>query len=70
MATEPTKDISKILADPTVVERAVSEGVREAVQRHKQMGLPLAVWKNGQVVWITAEEAIAAETTGPPSEAK
>ena len=66
MAPEPSKDISKILADPTVVEQAVNEGVREAVRRHKQMGLPLAIWKDGQVVWISAEEAIAAATTSSP----
>jgi hypothetical protein len=67
MAAEPPKDISKILADPNVAVEVVREGVRDAIRRHKQMGLPLAVWKDGQVVWITAEEAEAAMASEPPA---
>ena len=61
MATKPTEDISAILADPTVVEQAVREAVREAVRRHGQLGLPLAVWKDGKVAWIAADEALRGE---------
>ncbi len=57
MATsEPTRDITEILSDPNVVVQAVSEAAQAAVQRHKQMGLPLAVWKDGTVAWVAPEE--------------
>ena len=61
MATKPNEDISAILADPTVVEQAVREAVREAVERHRQLGLPLAVWKEGKVAWIGGEDALKDE---------
>ncbi len=56
MASEPDRDISEVLADPYVLVEAATEAAREAIQRHKQLGLPLAVWRNGRVVWLTAEE--------------
>ncbi len=57
MASETPRDISEILSsDPTVIMQALSEARQDAVQRHKQMGLPLAVWKDGAVVWVAPEE--------------
>ena len=56
MASEPTRDISEILSDPTVVVEAADEAAQDAIQRHKQMGLPLAIWKDGGVAWIAPEE--------------
>ena len=56
MGNEPKHNISEILSDPNVVVEAGTEAVREAIRRHKQMGLPMAVWENGAVVWIAAED--------------
>jgi hypothetical protein len=57
MASEAPRDISDILAsDPDVIVQAVREAVREAVHRHKQLGLPMAVWRDGAVVWIAPED--------------
>jgi len=56
MASESTRDISEILSDPTVVVEAADEASLDAIQRHKQMGLPLAIWKDGGVAWIAPEE--------------
>ena len=57
MASESRRDISEILAsDPTLVVQAVTEAVQDAVQRHKQMGLPMAIWRDGAVAWVAAEE--------------
>jgi hypothetical protein len=53
MASETPRDLSDILAsDPDIIVR----GVREAVHRHKQLGLPMAVWRDGAVVWIAPED--------------
>ena len=56
MANEPARDISEILADPNVAVNALNEAAQDAVQLHKQMGLPMAIWKDGAVVWVAAEE--------------
>ncbi|MEK6646779.1 MAG: hypothetical protein AABY84_08930 [Candidatus Firestonebacteria bacterium] len=34
---------------------ALKEAVREVVENHKKTGRPLAIWKNGKVVWVTAK---------------
>ena len=57
MASETPRDITEILSDPNVVVEALREAVKDAIQRHKQMGLPMVVSKDGAVHWITPEEA-------------
>jgi hypothetical protein len=51
--------------EPTPVERvedvhrileAMKAAVREAVLRHKQLGNPVAVWREGRVVWLQPHE--------------
>jgi len=37
---------------------ALNAGVREALIRHKQAGVPIAVWKDGKVVEIPAEDIV------------
>jgi hypothetical protein len=56
MKSKKTKDIGKILANDELVETALREGVRVAVRRHKQAGLPLVEWRNGKVRWIAPEK--------------
>jgi hypothetical protein len=36
--------------------RAMQQAVREAIWRHKLAGNPVAVWRDGQVVWIQPED--------------
>jgi hypothetical protein len=36
--------------------RAMRKAVREAVLRHKLLGQPIAVGRDGKVVWIRPEE--------------
>ena len=42
-------DIPRILA-------ALRLAAREAILDHKRAGDPIAVWENGQVVWIAPED--------------
>ena len=57
MASEPIRDISEILSDPNdVVLEAIREATDEAIRRHKQMDLPMAVWKDGRAVWVSPDE--------------
>ena len=34
----------------------VREAVRDALRRHVQLALPIAVWRDEKVVWIPPEE--------------
>lgn len=36
--------------------KLLNAAVREAVLKHKQAGVPIVVWENGQVVCIPPEE--------------
>lgn len=38
------------------IERALREAVRDALLRHKRDGDPVAVWRDGRVVWLEANE--------------
>jgi hypothetical protein len=53
--------------DVPMILEAMRRGVREALLRHKQAGNPVAVWRDGRVVWIPAEE-IPVEATESPEE--
>lgn len=57
MKTESRPDVDRILAeDRRVIDRAVNRGIRKALLRHKKDGLPVAISRNGTVVWIKPED--------------
>jgi hypothetical protein len=52
-----------------LILHAMRRGVREALARHRETGNPVAVWRDGRVVWIPAE-MIPVELTTPLPEMK
>jgi hypothetical protein len=49
------------------VGRALRAGVRDALQRHKRDGDPVAVWREGRVVWLPPDQIPTAdESTETP----
>jgi len=38
------------------IERALGAAVRDALQRHKRDGDPVAVWREGRVVWLSPDQ--------------
>jgi len=46
---ERANDIPRIL-------QALRQAVREALLDHKRAGNPVAIWRDGRVVWIPPEE--------------
>jgi len=42
-------------------EVALKEAVADAVAKHKRMGHPIAVWRDGRAVWIPLEEIVVPE---------
>jgi hypothetical protein len=39
-----------------LMNEAMARAVRRALLQHKRAGNPIAVWQDGQVVWIPPEE--------------
>ena len=56
MKAEQPKDIEKLLREGTVIDRAMRAAAREAIRRHKQAGVPVALWKNGKTIWVDAND--------------
>ena len=56
MNPESLRDIEEILTKTDLADRAVRKAVREAVLRHKLLGNPIAISRDGKVVWIPPEE--------------
>ena len=44
--------IEEIFSDEKQITEALHSAVRKAVEMHKRAGNPIAVWKDGKVVWI------------------
>ena len=65
MTTPPNNNpsIERINDLPRILH-AMRQGVRRALARHRQNGNPVAVWRDGRVVWIPADE-IPVELTEP-----
>ena len=38
------------------IQNALGIAIREALLKHKHTGNSVAVWRNGQVVWIKSED--------------
>ena len=48
--------IKEILSDRKKITDAMQRAVREAVEKHKRDGNPIAVWRNGKAVWIETDK--------------
>jgi len=43
-------------------EEALREAVAEAIAEHRRNGVPIAIWRNGKVVRISADQIEVRET--------
>ena len=50
--------------------QALTEAVAKVVEDHRRRGKPLAVWRDGKAVWISAEEAAPIRKTRLPRRTK
>lgn len=58
MKSGEPKDLRSIMLETDLVERALHEAVVGAMVRHKRLGTPIVVWRDGKVVWIPPEEIV------------
>lgn len=65
------KTLHELLIEGSTLDRALREGVRQALLRHKKLGESVAVWQDGKVVLLRPEEIPdeRRDDTGPDSQA-
>jgi hypothetical protein len=51
---EPT--IDELFEDGRLIDEALRLAARDARRVHKALGIPMATWRDGQVVWVQPEE--------------
>ena len=51
------KDVNRILRENRrVIDKALQQGVREAMLRHKKDDLPVVIERNGKIEWVKPED--------------
>lgn len=48
MIDRTTRDVAAIVRDGTAIDRAIERAQRRVMQRHRQLGIPLAIWQEGR----------------------
>ena len=56
MARRTDKDIMALMTEGSEVDKALAGGVRDALMRHVQAGVPAVEWRDGKCVWLSPEE--------------
>ena len=56
MKVEKSEELKSLMLETDLVEHAIHRAVVRAIDRHKRLGQPIVVWREGKVVWIPAEE--------------
>ena len=57
MKAESVKDVNRIFVEEGhLIDEAVRKGVRDALLRHKQQGLPIVIDRGGKIVWVQPED--------------
>lgn len=65
MSRRLSRDIESIIRDGTAIDRAIIAARRRVIRRHRQLGVPLAIWRGGQVVEVPPESVeLPADTSG------
>jgi isoaspartyl peptidase/L-asparaginase-like protein (Ntn-hydrolase superfamily) len=62
MEKKSEKSIDEIFREGTSIDKALKQGVREALLRHKQAGNSIVVWRDGKIVWLKPEEIFSSNS--------
>lgn len=57
MKAEAPKDINRIFVeDGHLIDEALKQGVRDAMIRHKEAGLPVVIYRDGKAVLVMPQD--------------
>jgi len=63
-------DIGALMLDGTEVDAAFDRAVRRALHEHKNAGNPVAVLRDGKVIWVPPEEIEVDDPAAAPAKPK
>lgn len=49
-------DIDALFIEGHLIDQAINDAVKKAVERHKRLSQPIVVWKDGKVVFIDPKD--------------
>jgi len=64
MIRNRSSDIAQAIRDGLLVDQAFVAARRRVIRRHRQLGVQLAVWKDGHVVELAPDSREVAEQAG------
>jgi hypothetical protein len=47
------RDVAALMSDGTAVDRALQSAFADAVRRHREAGVPMAMWEDGAVKMVS-----------------
>jgi hypothetical protein len=57
MKVEAQKDVNRIFVEEGhLIDKALKQGVRDAMLRHKKAGLPVVVYRDGKAALVKPED--------------
>lgn len=66
MIDRSRKDIAAIVLDGTAIDRAIERARCRVMRRHRQLGIPLAIWHEGRVLEVPPERISVLEQGQAP----
>ena len=66
MRQRTTEEIARMARDGDAIDRALAAAYRRTVLRHRRLGAPLVVWRDGQVVEVSAEDVALPDEVALP----
>ena len=68
MIERSRKDIGAIIREGTAIDRAIESAHRRVIRRHRQLGIPLVIWKDGRVIEVPPDSVPLSEPESVRSE--
>jgi hypothetical protein len=53
--TQPRLDPETMVRDGAAIDRAIIAARRRVIRRHRQLGVPLVIWRDGRVMEVAPE---------------
>ena len=57
-AAPEARSLAERLRDTNLIQAALTRAVQKALLQHKQAGNPVAVGRDGRVVWVAPEDIV------------
>ncbi len=51
--------VIEAFSNPENITKALIQGVREALLKHKQAGNSVVIWRDGKAVWLEPDEILS-----------